>query len=221
VTEHPKSPHEPASAKEPIVFVVEDDESMRRALSNLFQSVGLEVELFGSASEMLQTKLPDVASCLVLDVRLPGLSGLDFQTELANANIHTPIIFMTGHGDIPMSVRAMKGGAVDFLTKPFRDQDMLDAVVKAIERDRNRREAEKIVGNVQALFETLTPREREVLALVTSGLMNKQVAAEIGLAEITVKIHRGHIMKKMGAKSLADLIRMAETLGIRRANAQT
>jgi FixJ family two-component response regulator len=217
VTEHPKSSHEPASAKEPIVFVVEDDESMRRALSNLFQSVGLEVKLFGSASEMLKSKLPDVASCLVLDVRLPGLSGLDFQTELANANIHTPIIFMTGHGDIPMSVRAMKGGAVDFLTKPFRDQDMLDAVVKAIERDRNRREAEKIVGNVQALFETLTPREREVLALVTSGLMNKQVAAEIGLAEITVKIHRGHIMKKMGAKSLADLIRMAETLGIRRA----
>jgi FixJ family two-component response regulator len=159
---------------------------------------------------MLQGELPDVASCLVLDIRLPG----DFQADLAKANIHIPIIFMTGHGDIPMTVRAMKGGAVDFLTKPFRDQDMLDAVVTAIERDRKRREIEKAVANAQALFETLTPREREVLALVASGLMNKQAAAEIGLAEITVKIHRGHIMKKMGARSLADLIRMAETLGI-------
>jgi FixJ family two-component response regulator len=179
--------------------------------------VGLDVVAFGSAPEMLQSKLPNVASCLVLDIRLPGVSGLDFQTDLAKANIHIPIIFMTGHGDIPMTVRAMKGGAVDFLTKPFRDQDMLDAVVMAIERDRKRREAEKIAANLQALFETLTPREREVLALVASGLMNKQVAAEIGLAEITVKIHRGHIMKKMGARSLADLVKMAETLGIRRA----
>ena len=218
MTERPKSSHEPASAKEPIVFVVEDNESMRRALSNLFQSVGLEVELFGSASEMLQTKLRDVPSCLVLDVRLPGLSGLDFQTELANANIHTPIIFMTGHGDIPMSVRAMKGGAVDFLTKPFRDQDMLDAVMTAIERDRKRRQDDKIVANLRALLETLTAREREVLALVSSGLMNKQIAAELDLAEITVKIHRGHIMKKMGAKSLADLVRMSERLGIRHIN---
>ena len=216
MTERPKSSHEPASVKEPIVFVVEDDASMQRALTNLFQSVGLEVEVFGSASEMLQRRLPDVASCLVLDIRLPGLSGLDFQMELARANIHIPIIFMTGHGDIPMSVRAMKGGAVDFLTKPFRDQDMLDAVVMAIERDRKRREADKIVANLQTLLETLTPREREVLALVSSGLMNKQIAAELGLAEITVKIHRGHIMKKMGAKSLADLVRKAETLGIRR-----
>jgi FixJ family two-component response regulator len=217
VIERPKSSHEPASAKEPIVVVIDDDASMRRALTNLFQSVGLAVEVFGSAPEMLQSKLPDAASCLVLDIRLPGLSGLDFQAELAKANIHIPIIFMTGHGDIPMTVRAMKGGAVDFLTKPFRDQDMLDAVVAAIERDRKRREVEKIVANLQALFETLTPREREILAMVASGLMNKQIAAEIGLAEITVKIHRGHIMKKMGAKSLADLIRMAETLGIRRA----
>ena len=216
MTEPPKSSREPASAKEPIVVVIDDDASMRRALTNLFQSVGLEVELFGSASEMLQTKLPDVASCLVLDVRLPGLSGLDFQAELAKANIHIPIIFMTGHGDIPMSVRAMKGGAVDFLTKPFRDQDMLDAVVTAIERDRKRREADEIVATLQVLLETLTPREREVLALVSSGLMNKQVAAELGLAEITVKLHRGHIMRKMGAKSLADLVRKAETLGIRR-----
>ena len=216
MTERPNSTHEPESARESIVFIVEDDASMRRALSNLLQSVGLEVELFGSASEMLESKLPDVASCLVLDVRLPGLSGLDFQTELANANIRIPIIFMTGHGDIPMSVRAMKGGAVDFLTKPFRDQDMLDAVVAAIERDRKRREADKIVANLQALLEALTPREREILALVSSGLMNKQIAGELGLAEITVKIHRGHIMKKMGAKSLADLVRKAETLGIHR-----
>jgi FixJ family two-component response regulator len=165
---------------------------------------------------MLQGKLPDVASCLVLDVRLPGLSGLDFQTELAKANIHIPIIFMTGHGDIPMSVRAMKGGAIDFLTKPFRDQDMLDAVVKAIEHDRERREADRIVTDVRTLFETLSTREREVMALVSSGLMNKQVAAELGLAEITVKIHRGHVMKKMGARSLADLLRQAELLGISR-----
>jgi FixJ family two-component response regulator len=216
VTVPPKSSTESASKREPLVFIVEDDLSMRRALSNLFQSVGLEVEVFGSASEMLQTKLPDVASCLVLDVRLPGLSGLDFQTELAKANIHIPIIFMTGHGDIPMTVRAMKGGAVDFLAKPFRDQDMLDAVVTAIERDRNRREADKIVASLQILLDTLTPREREILALVSSGLLNKQIAAELGLAEITVKIHRGHIMKKMAAKSLADLVRKAETLGIRR-----
>jgi FixJ family two-component response regulator len=216
MTERAKSSPASPSAKEPIVFVVEDDASIRRALSNLFQSVGLEVELFGSASEMLRSELPDVASCLVLDVRLPGLSGLDFQAELAKADIRMPIIFMTGHGDIPMTVRAMKGGAVDFLTKPFRDQDMLDAVLTAIERDRNRREADKIVAKEKALFETLTSREREILTLVAAGLMNKQVAAELGLAEITVKIHRGHIMKKMAARSLADLVRKAETLGIHR-----
>jgi FixJ family two-component response regulator len=214
VTVPPKPSTESASKKEPLVFIVEDDPSMQRALGNLFQSVGLEIEVFGSASDMLKSKLPDVAGCLVLDVRLPGLSGLDFQTELAKANIHIPIIFMSGHGDIPMTVRAMKGGAVDFLTKPFRDQDMLDAVV--IERDRRRREADKIVASLQSLLDTLTPREREILALVSSGLLNKQIAAELGLAEITVKIHRGHIMKKMAAKSLADLVRKAETLGIRR-----
>ncbi|MGF6311655.1 FixJ family two-component response regulator [Bradyrhizobium sp. i1.8.4] len=218
MTERPKS-DEPSSATEPIVFVVEDDALMRRALSNLFQSVGLQVTAFGAASDMLQSNLPDVASCLVLDVRLPGLSGLDFQTELAKANIHIPIIFMTGHGDIPMSVRAMKGGAVDFLTKPFRDQDMLDAVVTAIERDRKRRTADRIVQDLQVLFDTLSTREREVLALVASGLMNKQIAAELGLAEITVKIHRGRIMKKMGARSLADLLRKAETLGVQRRKA--
>src|ERR1700686_5143534 len=199
------------SESQPIVFVIDDDESIREGLKSLLRSVGLRVELFGAASEFLKSKLPDAPSCLVLDVRLPGVSGLDFQTELAKANVHIPIIFITGHGDIPMTVRAMKPGAVEFLTKPFRDQDMLDAVMMAIERDRKRREADKIVANLQTLFETLSPREREVLALVASGLMNKQIAAEIGLAEITVKIHRGHIMKKMGARSLADLVRKAET----------
>ncbi|MGY4157703.1 FixJ family two-component response regulator [Bradyrhizobium sp. USDA 4461] len=198
-----------------IVFVVEDDVSMRRSLTNLFQSVGLDVVAFGSAREMLQSKLPDVVSCLVLDVRLPGLSGLEFQTELAKANVHIPIIFITGHGDIPMSVRAMKGGAVDFLTKPFRDQELLDAVVAATERDRKRREDEQTVAKLKTLFETLSPREQAVMKLVATGLMNKQIAAELGLAEITVKIYRGHVMKKMRARSLADLIRMAETLGIR------
>ncbi len=216
MTERPKSSPGSASAKESIVLVIDDDVSMRRALTNLFESIGLKVEVFASAPEMLDSKLPDVASCLVLDIRLPGLSGLDFQTELAKANIHIPIIFMTGHGDIPMSVRAMKSGAVDFLTKPFRDQDMLDAVVTAIERDRKRREADKIVADLQALLETLTPREREVLAWVSSGRLNKQIAAELGLAEITVKIHRGRIMKKMGARALADLLRKAETLGVGR-----
>jgi FixJ family two-component response regulator len=216
VTEGSKSSPEGASSKEPIVFIIDDDVSVRRALTNLFQSVGLEAEAFGSAPEMLQSRLPDVASCLVLDIRLPGLSGLDLQSELARANIHIPIIFITGHGDIPMTVRAMKGGAVDFLTKPFRDQDLLDAVMMAIERDRKRREVDKTVTTLQALYETLSARERQVLALVASGLMNKQVAAKLDLAEITVKIYRGHIMKKMGAKSLADLIRMTEALGIGR-----
>ena len=203
----------------PVVLVVDDDVSMRTALSNLFRSVGLRVELFGSAPEFLQSKLADVPSCLVLDIRLPGPSGLDFQAELAKANIHIPIIFMTGHGDIPMTVRAMKAGAVDFLTKPFRDQDMLDAVSTAIERDRKRREDERVLADLRSLFESLTAREQEVLALVAAGLMNKQIAAEIGLAEITVKIHRGHVMRKMGARTLADLVRMAELLGVRRAKA--
>ena len=157
-------------------------------------------------------KLPESPCCLVLDIRLPGVSGLDFQTQLAKANIHVPIIMMTGHGDIPMSVRAMKGGAVDFLTKPFRDQDMLDAVAQAIERDRKRRDSEKSLAELRGLFESLTTREREIMALVTAGLMNKQVAGELGLSEITVKIHRGHIMRKMGVRSLADLVRAAEAL---------
>src|SRR6266566_5646344 len=164
---------------------------------------------------MLHSKLPDVASCLVLDIRLPGLSGLDFQTELAKANIHIPIIFMTGHGDIPMTVRAMKGGAVDFLAKPFRDQDLLDAVTAAIQRDEKRREQEKRLADLKAHFSSLTSREREIMALVASGLMSKQIAAQVGLSEITVKVHRSHIMKKMEARSVADLVRMAEALGIK------
>jgi FixJ family two-component response regulator len=204
----------PANAEEPTVFVVDDDASVREALSNLFRSVGLRVAVFGSAHEFLQSKLPDVPSCLILDIRLPRLSGLDFQAELTKANINIPIIFMTGHGDIPMTVRAMKAGAVDFLTKPFRDQDMLDAVTTAIERDRNSRDETKVLSDLQALFAALTPRERQVMTLVTAGLMNKQIAAEIGVAEITVKIHRGHIMRKMAAKSLPDLVRMAQMLGI-------
>jgi len=205
-----------APESQPIVFVIDDDASLRNALTNLFRSVGLRAEVFGSAPEFLQSKLPDIPSCLVLDVRLPGLSGLDFQAELGKAKIHIPIIFITGHGDIPMTVRAMKAGAVDFLTKPFRDQDMLDAVAAAIDRDRERRKEEKVLSELRSRFASLTPREQEVLALVASGLMNKQIAAEIGLAEITVKIHRGNIMKKMSARSLADLVRMAEALGARR-----
>jgi len=219
VTERPARPF--AAAEEPTVFVVDDDESMREALRSLFRSVKLRVETFGSTTDFLRSKLADVASCLVLDVRLPGISGLDFQAELAKANINIPIIFMTGHGDIPMSVKAMKAGAIDFLTKPFRDQDMLDAVAAALERDRNRRKEEQRLTDLRARFEELTEREREVLGFVTAGLMNKQVAAELGLSEITVKIHRGHVMRKMAARSLADLVRMAELLGVRRTKAES
>jgi len=182
-----RSARQPATAEAPIVFVVDDDESLREALRSLFRSVSLRVETFGSAAEFLRSKLPDVASCLVLDVRLPGVSGLDFQAELAKANIHIPVIFMTGHGDIPMSVQAMKAGAVDFLTKPFRDQDMLDAVAAAIERDRSRRKDEQRLSDVRARFESLTEREREVMGLVTAGLMNKQIAGELGLSEILAR----------------------------------
>jgi FixJ family two-component response regulator len=196
------------------VFIIDDDASVREALGSLFRSVGLRVELFGSALEFLQGRVADTPGCLVLDVRLPGLSGLDFQTQLAASGIHLPIIFMTGHGDIPMSVQAMKAGAVDFLAKPFREQDMLDAVAAAIECDKRRRRDADAIATLKSLFSSLTPREREVLAHVTSGLMNKQIAAALGLSEITVKIHRGNLMRKMGAKSLADLVRKAEALGL-------
>jgi RNA polymerase sigma factor (sigma-70 family) len=197
-----------------IVFVVDDDASVRNALKSLIRSVGLQVELFGSAQEFLQRKRPDVPACLILDIRLPGISGLDFQRKLAETNNPIPIIFITGHGDIPMSVRAMKGGAVEFLTKPFRDQDLLDAIHVALERDRARRQREDEIATLKDRFEWLTPREREVLPLVVSGLPNKQIAAEIGTSETTVKVHRGQLMRKMGADSLPELVRMAERIGI-------
>jgi FixJ family two-component response regulator len=200
-----------------IVFVVDDDVSLREAIKSLLRSVGLQVEVFGTAADFLRNKFPDVAACLVLDIRLPGVSGLDFQAELAKANIHIPIVFITGHGDIPMTVRAMKAGAVEFLTKPFRDQDLLDSVQIALERDRIRRAQDKAVHEVRAHFDALTPREKEVITFVTAGLMNKQIAAELGVSEITVKVHRGSVMKKMGARSLAELVRMADALGIKRA----
>jgi len=204
---------------QPIVFIVDDDPSMRVALTYLFRSMNLNVEVFASAPELLAAKLPDAPSCLVLDIRLPGVSGLEFQDKLAKIGLQIPIVFITGHGDIPMSVRAMKAGAIDFLTNPFRDQDMLDAVTRAIELDRKARDANKTTAKLREAFETLTRREREVMSLVTAGLMNKQIAGKLDVSEITVKIHRGHMMKKMGARSLAKLVRMAQTLGINRAQA--
>ena len=207
-----KTPAEPS----PVVFVVDDDAYVREGLKSLLRSVNLQVETFGSASEFLQTKLPDAPGCLVLDVRLPGLSGLDFQTELARAGIAIPIIFITGHGDIPMSVKAIRAGAVEFLTKPFREQDMLDAISAALEKDRSRREQDKKTSELRKLLDSLTSREQEVMGLVTAGLMNKQTAAKIGVSEITVKVHRGNAMRRMGARSLADLVRMADALGVRR-----
>jgi len=200
---------------QPVVYVVDDDASMRKALANLVQSVGLRAETFATAPEFLAVKLPTGPCCLILDVRLPGLSGLDFQAKLAGANIEIPVIFITGHGDIPMTVRAMKAGAVEFLTKPFRDQDLLDAIQVALERDKARHEGEKVLSTLRLKFETLTPREQEVMAYVTGGLLNKQVAAEIGITENTVKVHRGNVTRKMGAKSLAELVRMADLLGVR------
>lgn len=198
----------------PLVYVVDDDEELRLALDNLFRSVGLQARLFGSAAEFLKAALGDAPGCLVLDIRLPGISGLEFQGQLARSGVKLPIVFMTGHGDVPMSVRAMKAGAVDFLTKPFRDQDMLDAVTAAIDADRQRRLSEAAGQDVRARFESLSPREREVMTLVTRGLMNKQVAGELGLSEITVKLYRAQAMRKMGAGSLADLVRMAEQLAL-------
>jgi FixJ family two-component response regulator len=198
------------------VYVIDDDASMRASLRSLFASVGLRVKTFGSAPEFFGEKLPDAAICLVVDVRLPGLSGLDFQEELIKARIEVPIIFITGHGDIAMTVKAMKAGAVEFLTKPFRDQDLLDAVKAALEKDEAKRKSQATIAGVRALFESLTPREQEVIGWVTAGLMNKQVAAEMGVSEITVKVHRGNAMRKMRASTLADLVLMADMLGIRR-----
>src|SRR5882762_6203964 len=202
----------------PTVLVIDDDPLTRGALSSLFRSVGLSVRTFASATELLEHPLPAVPSCLVLDVRLPRLSGFDLQTELSRLGVKIPIIFITGHGDIPMSVQAMKAGAVDFLTKPFRDQEILDAVTGALASDRKRRSEERSDSDMRARFESLTPREREIMALVTAGLMNKQVGGRIGISEMTVKIHRGHVMRKMGTKSLADLVLIAEKLGIRGQN---
>jgi FixJ family two-component response regulator len=202
----------PDKEAQPVVFVIDDDASVRASLADLFESVGLCARVFGSPAEFLGGKLPDGPSCLVLDVRLPGLSGLDVQAELLKANVQLPIIFITGHGDIPMTVKAMKAGAVEFLTKPLRDQDLLDAVQRALEADRRRREARKSRDELRSRFEALTAREREVITLVSTGLMNKQIAGELGVTEITVKVHRGNAMRKMGVRTLADLIRMAQSL---------
>jgi FixJ family two-component response regulator len=197
----------------PIVYVVDDDPSVRRAIKRLIESEGLRVELFGSAPEFLQGRRPDAPSCLVLDISLPGINGLDFQHQLAEAGIRIPIIFITGHGDIPMTVRAMKAGAVEFLTKPFRDQDLLDAIQLALERDHTRRQEESKIAVLWERFESLTPREQEILPLVVLGRLNKQIAAELGTSEITIKVHRASVMRKMQAESLADLVGMAGRLG--------
>jgi FixJ family two-component response regulator len=200
----------------PIVCVVDDDAGLRDGLTSLFESIGLRVVPFASPAEFLRARLEDSPSCLVLDVRLPGVSGLDFQTELSRNNVNVPIIFITGHGDIPMSVRAMKAGAIEFLTKPLREQDLLDAVQAGIDRDRNQRQSERSLFALRDRYGLLTLREQEVMSYVTSGLMNKQVAAELEVSVITVKLHRGNVMRKMGARSLAELVRMADALGVRK-----
>jgi RNA polymerase sigma factor (sigma-70 family) len=198
----------------PVVFVIDDDASVREGVGDLLRSVGLTVESFGSAREFLQSKRPDAPGCIVLDVRLPGASGLEFQRTLTESNIHLPVIFISGHGDIPMSVRAIKSGAVEFLTKPLREQELLDAIQAGVERDRARRREAKLVAELQQRFESLTAREREILTLVITGLRNKQIAARADLSEMTVKVHRSQIMRKMRAKSVIDLVRMADQLGV-------
>jgi FixJ family two-component response regulator len=202
------------TAADAVVFVVDDDAAMRRSLENLLRSVGLRVESFASAREFLGRKGPDVPACLVLDVRLPGASGLDLQKSMAEADVEVPIIFITGHGDIPMSVQAMKGGALGFLTKPFRDQDLLDAIYQALERDLKTREQRAETEGLRRRFESLTRREREVMGHVVTGLLNKQIAGEVGTSEATVKGHRHQVMEQMGAGSLAELVRMADRLGV-------
>jgi FixJ family two-component response regulator len=204
----------PVSNPKPTVFLVDEDVVVREALGSLIRSVGLGVTLFASAQEFLSADRPDTVACLVLDIRMPGLSGFDCQRRVAEAGLSIPIVFMTGHADIPMSVRAMKSGAVDFLTKPFPDQDLLDAVQQALERDHRRRAEEQEMSGLRRRFELLTPREREVMAWVVSGRLNKQIAGEIGTSEITVKVHRGQVMRKMGADSVAHLVRMAGRLGL-------
>jgi FixJ family two-component response regulator len=202
------------SEQQPVIVVIDDDQSMRKALENLFKSVGFEVELFASPQEFLQSERPDRPGCIVLDVRFPGRSGLDMQRDLTQADAHLPIIFITGYGDIPMSVRAMKAGAVEFLTKPFRDQDLLDAVGTALEKDRTRRSGEMRLSELRTRYGTLTARERQVMSLVVAGRLNKQIAGELGVSEMTVKMHRRQVMRKMQAAGVAQLVRLADQLGI-------
>ena len=212
--DHVGTPHPDLGAMEPVVVVVDDDESVRDAIGRLLRSIGLRVEMHASAQAFLQAELPAGPTCLVLDIRMPGQSGLDLQAELAREDIRIPIIFITGHGDVPMTVKALKAGAVDFLTKPFRDQDLLDAVAAALDRASRQHAEEERLSDLRASYEALTPREKQIMKLVASGAMNKQIAHELGVTEITVKIHRGNMMRKMEAKTLPDLVRKAEMLSL-------